>query len=286
MRTTSALARAVGVVACLLVLVPEAASPAAAGSVGASPLPAKPLPAKPLPAKPLPAKPLPAKPLPAHPRAARPLPATMSSTGDGTQLVTVVADGTSNRIRHGVLTWWSLRSGTWVEVGSAPARFGYNGLSSSRREGDGTTPTGLFDLPLAFGIKPDPGTGLPWRSVDAGSWWDENAGDPGYNTWYENCPPSVCWRAATRRDRASEHLSDYRPQYDYAVVVGFNTGAGPVRPPARPSGSGIFIHVNGQGSTAGCISVSRWTMVALLRWLKAEARPHIAIGNQATIRQY
>jgi L,D-peptidoglycan transpeptidase YkuD (ErfK/YbiS/YcfS/YnhG family) len=217
---------------------------------------------------------------------AAPLPAQMAATGDGTQLVTVVANGRSNRWRTGVATWWSLRAGAWVKVGSAPARFGFNGLSAARREGDGTTPTGLFELPSAFGIRPDPGTGLPWQAVDAGSWWDENADDPGYNTWYEDCPPTVCWTPSTRRTRASEHLVDARPQYDYAVVIGFNTGTDKVRPPARPSGSGIFLHVNGPGYTAGCVSLPRTAMVAMLRWLKAGENPHVAIGNQATIRTF
>ncbi len=215
-----------------------------------------------------------------------PLPAQMAATGGGTQLVTAVVDGSTDRSRTGTLTWWQRRGATWVKVGSAPARFGYNGISSRRLEGDGTTPVGLYALPLAFGIRPNPGTRLPWRAVTARSWWNENSADARYNTWQENCPLSVCWRASTRSAHASEHLADYRPQYDYAVLIGFNVGARPVRPPARPSGSGIFIHVDGSGYTAGCISLSRASMVALLRWLDASAHPHIAIGNQATIRRY
>jgi L,D-peptidoglycan transpeptidase YkuD (ErfK/YbiS/YcfS/YnhG family) len=218
--------------------------------------------------------------------AALPLPAHLAATGGGTQLVTAVVSGATNRYRTGTLSWWQLRRGTWVKVGSTAARFGYNGLSSRRLEGDGTTPAGLYALPMAFGNRPDPGTGLPWRTVGPGSWWNENAADAGYNTWSDTCPPSVCWRSSTRSAHASEHLADYRPQYDYAVVVGFNLGAKPVRPPARPSGSGIFIHVNGRGYTAGCISISQASMVALLRWLDADAHPHIAIGNEATIRRF
>lgn len=215
-----------------------------------------------------------------------PLPARLAATGGGTQLVTAVVSGPTNRYRAGTLTWWQRRGATWVKVGSAPARFGYNGLSARRLEGDGTTPTGLFALPTAFGIRPNPGTGLPWRHVGPNSWWNENAADTRYNTWHENCPPSVCWRSSVRALRASEHLADHRPQYDYGVVIGFNTGPTKVRAPRRPSGSGIFIHVNGRGYTAGCISISQAAMVALLRWLDADAHPHIAIGNQATITRF
>ena len=213
----------------------------------------------------------------------RSLPDRMADTGGGTQLITAVAAGGTNASRDGTLTWWQRRGSRWVAVGSTRARFGVHGLSGNRLEGDGTTPAGLFTLPMAFGIRPNPGTRMPWRRVHRKSWWDENSRDPRYNTWYENCPASVCWTSATHRRHASERLIRVTPQYTYAVVIGFNTGAHPVRPPARPSGSGIFLHVFGPGHTAGCVSVSRGALVAILRWLDPAAAPHIAIGNARSI---
>lgn len=220
------------------------------------------------------------------PGAGATLPERMAATGGGSQLITAVTNGRGNAARNGTLTWWRRSGGRWVKVGSAPARFGVHGLSSNRREGDGTTPAGLYPLPMAFGIKADPGTRMPWRRVGPRSWWNGNARSARYNTWHENCPRTVCWRSSTGRARSSEHLADYRRQYAYGVVIGFNTGASPVRPPRRPSGSGIFLHVSGRGYTAGCISVSRSTMVALLRWLDPAASPHIAIGNARSIYRY
>jgi len=215
--------------------------------------------------------------------AAPPLPARMRDTGGGSQLVTAVVTGSSNAGRTGTLTWWQRTGSTWRAVGSAPARFGYNGLSANRREGDGTTPVGLFGLPFAFGIRPNPGTRMPWKPVDAHSWWDENSLDARYNTWYENCPATSCWTSARRKDHVSEHLADYPTQYAYAAVIGFNTGQVKVRPPARPSGSGIFLHVNGSGYTGGCVSIPQPQLAALLRWLDPAARPHIAIGSSVAI---
>jgi L,D-peptidoglycan transpeptidase YkuD (ErfK/YbiS/YcfS/YnhG family) len=212
--------------------------------------------------------------------AVRPLPARMAATGGGTQLITAVTRGRKNSSRDGVLTWWQRKGKRWVKVGSTPARFGVNGLSGKRLEGDGTTPTGLFSLPLAFGIDADPGTKMPWHQVDSRSWWDENAASSRYNTWYENCPKTVCWKSS------SEHLASYRPQYDYAVFIGFNIGKKKVRAPKRPSGSGIFLHVFGSGHTAGCVSVRKSALVSILRWLDPDASPHIAIGNTRTIYRY
>jgi L,D-peptidoglycan transpeptidase YkuD (ErfK/YbiS/YcfS/YnhG family) len=226
------------------------------------------------------------------PEAARTLPDRMVATGGGTQLITAVTAGTKNSSRDGTLTWWERRGEHWVKVGSTAARFGVNGLSGNRLEGDGTTPTGVFTLPLAFGIEDDPGTEMPWRNVTRGSWWDENSHSGRYNTWFQNCPKTVCWKSSKRRARSSEHLVDDVPQYDYAVFIGFNTGVAgfdagsPVRPPDRPSGSGIFLHVFGTGHTAGCVSVKKSAMVALLRWLDPAASPHIAIGNAKSIYRF
>lgn len=80
-----------------------------------------------------------------------PLPARMADTGGGSQLITAVAADTA--ATTGVLTWWDRRGGRWVKAGSGPARFGAKGLAEGglRRQGTNTTPTGLYDLPYAFG---------------------------------------------------------------------------------------------------------------------------------------
>jgi L,D-peptidoglycan transpeptidase YkuD (ErfK/YbiS/YcfS/YnhG family) len=207
----------------------------------------------------------------------------MAATGGGTQLITAVTTGKTNASKDGTLTWWRRLGGNWIKVGSTAARFGMNGLSDNRLEGDATTPTGVFTLPTAFGIDANPGTKMPWHKVNAGSWWDENSLDAHYNTWYENCPASVCWTSATYPAHSSEHLADAVPQYHYAVFIGFNAGSTKIRPPARPSGSGIFLHVFGSGHTAGCVSVSQAALVKILLWLNPAKKPHIAIGNASSI---
>lgn len=211
-----------------------------------------------------------------------PLPERMAHTGGGTQLVTAVTSATTNRGRDGVVTLWRKKAdGHWVEVGHTAARFGYNGLSGNRVEGDGTTPTGVFALRRAFGRLANPGTKLAWSHVDSTSWWNENSLSSRYNTWQPSCPPSVCWDSS--RAHASEHLIQHLPQYNYAAVVEFNTGSTKIRPPNRPSGSGIFLHVHGTGYTAGCISVGQAQLASILRSLDPAANPHIAIGNSVSI---
>lgn len=197
-----------------------------------------------------------------------PLPGQLADTGGGSQLITALApraDATS-----GTLTWWDRRDGHWVRAGSAAARFGAGGLveGGSRRQGTNTTPTGLYDLPYAFGIRVAPdGTRTPYRRVRQESWWCEDNDSRAYNRWTEPRP-------ADCRASESEHLIAYDPQYAYALVVGFNYDR-----PVRGRGAGIFLHVDGRGATAGCVSVPESAMRAILAWADPARRPHLAIGT-------
>ncbi|MGW4672806.1 L,D-transpeptidase family protein [Streptomyces sp. NPDC004324] len=196
------------------------------------------------------------------------LPERLADTGGGSQLITAEApraDATS-----GTLTWWDRRDGHWVRAGSAVARFGARGLveGGSRRQSTNTTPTGLYGLPYAFGIRKAPdGTRIPYRPVHQGSWWCEDNASRSYNRWTEPRP-------ADCRAAESEHLITYDPQYAYALVVGFNYDR-----PVRGRGAGIFLHVDGRGATAGCVSVPVDAMRRILAWVDPARAPHIAIGT-------
>ncbi|MFE6024410.1 L,D-transpeptidase family protein [Streptomyces niveus] len=79
-------------------------------------------------------------------------------------------------------------------------------------------------------------------------------------------------RSPVRRtwQRAPDQLPDPVSQ---SLVVNFN------RWPAVPGrGAGIFLHVNGSGATAGCVSVPRPTMDRITGWITPAAHPRITIG--------
>ncbi|WP_406446712.1 L,D-transpeptidase family protein [Streptomyces sp. NBC_01613] len=204
----------------------------------------------------------------AAPAGTPPLPARMAYTGGGTQLITAVASRTSSTT--GTLTWWDLRGGRWVKAGSASARFGAKGLVEgvARKQNTNTTPTGLYDLPFAFGIEAAPsGTRYKYRPVHQSSWWCEDNASRSYNRWTQP-RPSDC------RASESEHLVSYRTQYAYALVIGFN-----YHKRVHGRGAGIFLHVNGRGATAGCVSVPRDSMQRILKWVRPWSQPHFAIGT-------
>src|SRR3954470_5200520 len=197
-----------------------------------------------------------------------PLPARMADTGGGTQLITAVAARPGSTT--GTDTWWDRRGGRWAKAGTASARFGAKGLveGTVRKQGTSTTPTGLYDLPFAFGIDAAPsGTVYKYRPVHGSSWWCEDVSARAYNRWTDP-------RQADCRASESERLASYRTQYAHALVVGFNYHR---RVPGR--GAGIFLHVDGRGATAGCVSVPREAMRRILAWVRPWSAPHIAIGT-------
>ncbi|MET9481421.1 L,D-transpeptidase family protein [Streptomyces sp. NPDC006638] len=199
-----------------------------------------------------------------------PLPARMADTGGGSQLITAEAPGL--RSTTGRLTWWDLRGGRWVAAGSADARFGANGLvdGARREQGTSTTPTGLFDLPYAFGVAAAPaGTSYTYRRVTKRSWWCEDTASRSYNRWVEGLPEDC-------RAGESERLADYPTQYAHALVTGYN-----YERPVRGRGAGIFLHVNGRGATAGCVSVPAGAMRRILAWADPRREPRLAVGTRA-----
>ncbi len=149
------------------------------------------------------------------------------------------------------------------------ARIGYNGLSrpARRHEGDGTTPIGDYGFVYDFGSRPNPGvTGFRWRRLVPGSCWAGTRAD--YNRWVTRTP---C--APADEDLWSSHALAYR----YAAVIDFN-----YRHPIYGRGSGIFLHEQTGGPTAGCVSLGQANLLSVLRWMRPRTR--ILIGPSSWLR--
>ena len=216
------------------------------------------------------------------------LPATVK------QLVTVEGGYAST---YATVTAWARVNGSWVVRMRTTGRVGYNGMSAMgvgiRTQSDGTTPTGLYKIGYGFGTGPNPGTSMWWRRFDRNDYWSFDARDPKtYNIFQTQRPSTAWWRAYSPY---SEHLWDLYTEYEYAFLVNFNLprskpyqradGQWVTSSPGNTSrGGGIFLHVNGSGATAGCVSVPRSTMLWLTRWFAPEYQPHIAMGTTSLIR--
>lgn len=168
----------------------------------------------------------------------------------------------------------------WRSVSSAlPAETGFGHLSDVRREGDGSTPTGVYGIGATiYGNDADPG-GLHYRyhHLICGDWWDEDPSTPSYNRFvHERCGATPTFASS------SEALWTEKVAYPYFAVVRFNTD--PVVGGASAPGSGIFLHSWIGGPTAGCVALHQPQLLTTLRWLRPSAYPVIAIGTDAELR--
>ncbi|HET6533119.1 MAG TPA: hypothetical protein VFH03_21230 [Actinoplanes sp.] len=94
----------------------------------------------------------------------------------------------------------------------------------------------------------------------------------------------------------AERLAAYPTQYEYAAVIDFN------RPDPKTvtwnatygeyvtswpvtvrRGSAIFLHINGKGSTAGCVSLGRTDLLRVLKWLDPAKKPRIVMAPLSEI---
>lgn len=178
---------------------------------------------------------------------------------------------------HARVTLWRRAAGGWRRVARArDGRTGYGGLvpARDRRQGTGTTPLGTFGLISSFGRHPHAATwDLPYRRIRPGDYWVEDNQSAYYNRYRNKAQGGFRWWLPASDVNSSERLADYPRQYEYSVVTSFN------RRQVRHRGAGIFLHVNGSGATAGCVSAPRWFLRTTMRALDPAQRPVIAVGR-------
>lgn len=223
-------------------------------------------------------------------------PTRLSHLGDARQVV-VVTGGSRTSTYATLRTYERGSDGTWrPKFAPMAARNGYGGwvAAAKRVQDTGRTPAGTFRITEAFGVKADPGTRLPYRKVDGNDYWVGDRRDPRtYNLFEPAATAHRTWRIAE-----AERLAAYPTQYAYAAVIDFNRPvASSVRfdaahqeyvtskPSAIGRGSAVFLHVNGKGSTGGCVSVSRADLIKVLRWLDPASKPRIVMAPLADIGQ-
>jgi L,D-peptidoglycan transpeptidase YkuD (ErfK/YbiS/YcfS/YnhG family) len=155
-------------------------------------------------------------------------------------------------------------------------RIGYGGLvlPTKRKQGTGSTPLGTYALPWAFGNGPgDERWRLRYREVQSGDFWVQDNESAHYNRYRNQADGGFRWWLPTSDPDSSERLSDFGRQYRISVVTDFNIRQ------ARHRGAGIFLHVNGSGATAGCVSAPGVFMDKLMRVLHPARVPVIAVGR-------
>ena len=137
-------------------------------------------------------------------------------------------------------------------------------------ENDGRSPAGVFRIGTIYTYDSalPPGGDYPFHTVTAADAWIDDVNHPKYNQHVivdpKNPPP---WYAKQRM-----RLGDFA--YRWLVEIRHNSD------PAVPGlGSAIFFHLR-RGThqpIVGCTVMAEPDLVSLIRWLRADAKPHFAL---------
>ena len=178
---------------------------------------------------------------------------------------------------HARVSFWALTGAGWVQrLQATDGRIGYGGLvpGPRRRQGTGTTPLGTYRLPYAFGTQQERDVwDLRYRPIRRGDYWVQDNASRFYNRYRNKSQGGFRWWLPKSDPNSSERLLDYGRQYQLAVVVDFNPGQ------VRHRGAGIFLHVNGAGATAGCVSAPKAFLQRVMSKLDRDKDPVIAVGR-------
>ncbi len=176
-----------------------------------------------------------------------------------TQLITVSSSGNTARF-----CFYTLENGKWkIHDGlTCNGYVGRRGVTSSKREGDGCTPVGLYSISDAFYINQAPQTGLDMFEITKDTYWVDDPNSKYYNKRVEGTE-NKDWNSA-------EHMINYYPAYEYGFVIDYNVEC------VYNAGSAIFFHVTSTG-TSGCVGTGRQMVINYLALLDKDCNPHILI---------
>lgn len=168
----------------------------------------------------------------------------------------LVASGADDDATRTDLALWEEDEGSWRRTATMTGRNGANGWAEERREGDRTTPAGVFTLSDAGGFLADPGSLLPYYR------------DEGLRSGAE-----------------AVYGDEYASVFDYVIAIDYNrrTGVAPTentRPLGWDAGGKIWLHVEHGNPTRGCVALPEDDMEVLLTTLDPDRSPHIAMGSE------
>jgi D-alanyl-D-alanine dipeptidase len=138
-------------------------------------------------------------------------------------------------------------------------------LGPHKREGDGKSPAGVFDLRVATGYdaRPPAGTRLRYQTATPTLRCVDDPASSFYNQLVDEARVKRDWSSAEDM-RRPDHL------YRLVVWVGHNDA-----PIEKSSGSCIFLHLRSSATatTEGCTAFDAAPMDALFKWLDPAKRP-------------
>ncbi|WP_234326969.1 L,D-transpeptidase family protein [Streptomyces sp. NRRL WC-3742] len=177
----------------------------------------------------------------------------------GTNQVLVATGQDKNTDKNSVTLWTRTPEGRWLAGETWQGHNGKNGWTADHNQGDLRSPIGVFSLTDAGGRLDNPGGKVP----------------------YDKDPSFVVSGTGFFGDQLAG-------SFDYVVAINYNrvAGSSPLdmrRPMGAGKGGGIWLHVDHDGPTHGCVSIPEDKMVQLIRTLDPAAHPVIVMGDTASL---
>jgi L,D-peptidoglycan transpeptidase YkuD (ErfK/YbiS/YcfS/YnhG family) len=183
------------------------------------------------------------------------------------------ATGTLARFERSNGGWRSIGDTAMVSIGRAGAAWG-EGLhppqdGPQKREGDGRSPAGVFQIGPAFGYAPGHDTALTYLPMQASHWCIDVPASPLYNRIVDASEAGADAVAGSTEPMRLDLHADGDQRYRLGFVIRHNDDA------RAGGGSCIFAHLWGTPgqATAGCTAMHDATMQELLAWLDPALEP-------------
>lgn len=152
--------------------------------------------------------------------------------------------------------------GIWKQEFSVPGTYGRNGGTDDKKEGDGKTPYGIYSFTIAFGMRENPGSILPYHQIGDDDLWIDDSNSAFYNKLVNS-------KVVERDWNSGERMSRQGVSYNYGLVLNYNPDCIPGK------GSAIFLHCNTERNnfgSAGCIRVPEERMKQLIQSVNENTR--------------
>lgn len=145
---------------------------------------------------------------------------------------------------------------------------GEYGLTNNKIEGDKKTPTGEYELGLAFGIETLEldnlkNNKIEYIKIDKELYWVDDIQSKWYNKLVNINKVEKDWKTA-------EHLIEYKTQYEYGLEIKINPKS------ILGKGSAIFLHCTNGKATSGCIAVKKEEMIQILKNIDKQTKINIS----------
>jgi len=156
-----------------------------------------------------------------------------------------------------------------IKLGPVQASIGRTGfaLPGEKIEGDGKSPSGIFDLGQLYTYEASVKTNLPFIQTNSEDKWIDDPNHENYNTHIRGNTTA----------KSFEHLKLSSIDYKYCMVIEYNT-----HPVVKGKGSAIFFHLAeaNYSPTAGCVAIQETDMDKILLWLDPNKQKAILMGNK------